>query len=146
MENEKTQKNKNLKENLKKAEVVNKIIENKGNLSKACDQSATSRSTLYKWLEDDNFREQLKIKSEQVIEKSFVDLKMLAEKSLMNYTELLNTTDVKLKRQVSKDIIDWVTKIKNSTSNNSDTDTKKVKEIVIEVNKTTKLPIPIIIK
>lgn len=136
MENKNEQKNtiKNtiLKQNLKQAEVASKIIENKGNLSKACEESDTSRSTLYKWLKDANFRSQLKERSDQVIEHSFVGLKMLAEKSLMNYAELLNSTDVKIKRQVSKDIIDWVTKINNNTSN---TNTKQPKKKVIKIKR-----------
>jgi len=80
-------------------------------LKEGCKKAMISRKTLYEWLKDPVFKEELRAQRDVIIEEAIEDLKGNLTKATETLINLLKDTDSdSLKRYVAKDIIDYVMK------------------------------------
>ena len=80
-------------------------------LKEGCKKAGVSRKTLYEWLKDPVFKEELRAQRDVIIEEAIEDLRGNLTKATETLIDLLKNADSKaLKRYVAKDIIDYVMK------------------------------------
>ncbi len=80
-------------------------------LKDGCKKARISRQTLYTWLQEPVFKEELRKRRDTIIDEALEDLKGNLTEATDTLIDLLQTTDSEpLKRYVAKDIIDYVMK------------------------------------
>jgi phage terminase small subunit len=105
-----TKEDKDLSE--KQIKAVPHLISSK-TLKEGCRKARISRKTLYQWLKDPVFKEELRRQRDVIIEEALENLKGAMTKATETLIDLLDKTDNEhLKRYVAKDIIEYVLKAK----------------------------------
>ncbi len=78
----------------------------------ACKAANISKQTYYSWLKEENFREELKKRRKETTEEGIEQLKASFNKAVSSLTNLLETENVLLRRNVANDIIQYFLKNK----------------------------------
>jgi len=74
--------------------------------TEGCEKAKISKTTLYKWLKEPEFKAQLDRQRDEAAAEAFGILSQGLTKAVEALTGLLSTQDERLKRLVCKDIID----------------------------------------
>lgn len=90
--------------NPKQYKAVSYILES-NSIEKAAKKAGVSRSTIYNWMRDPGFKEQLERERRAVFEGGLNALKMATAKAARTLIELLECSDLTTKRLAAKEII-----------------------------------------
>ena len=73
--------------------------------AEGCKKAKINKTTLYKWLKDDAFRDELDRQRDEVAAEAFGQLSQSLTKAVESLVALLDNGDDRLKRLAAKDII-----------------------------------------
>jgi transposase len=90
--------------NPKQYKALSYILES-NSVEKAAQKAGVSRSTIYNWMRDPRFKEQLEREKRAVFEEGLNALKMATAKAARTLIELLECRDLTTKRLAAKEII-----------------------------------------
>lgn len=79
-------------------------------VEEACRKSGVSKSTVYAWLKDTNFKEELERQRDVLVKSAFNRLKGSVTKAVDELIKLLNSPRPDIRRLASKDVIDYTLK------------------------------------
>ncbi len=80
--------------------------------AQACRKGKISRDTLYEWLRQPEFRDELKKRRDELVKQSFALLSQSVGKAVETLVGLLDEPDGRLKRLAANDILDQHLKFK----------------------------------
>jgi len=82
--------------------------------SKGIKKAGISRKTFYEWMKDPVFERELIEQRKRITDEAFSVLEQSLTRAVETLTELLDTEDERLRRLVSKDIIEHILKHKEN--------------------------------
>lgn len=86
--------------------LIGHIIASPSN-EEACRRAKVSKGTLYEWLKDEVFRQELKRRRDEIVNLSIDRLKIAMTEAVDGLIDLLKTDRPELKRVVCKDILEF---------------------------------------
>lgn len=78
----------------------------------ATKAAGVSRATAFRWLAQPAFRDELTRRRDEVLSRALADIKAHATRAVEALSQLLNTADDRLRRQVCNDILDRAIKVR----------------------------------
>lgn len=80
---------------------------NSPSIEVASKRAKVSRTTLYNWLKEDNFKAELKRRRDEVVNEALDRLKFALTKAIEELIKLINSPKPELRRLACKDIVDY---------------------------------------
>ena len=84
------------------------------NYEKGCKSARISKTTFYKWMQDEGFAAEFGRQRNKIVEAAFGMIGQNIEKAVSTLVGLLDTGDDRLKRLTAKDIIDFIIRHKEN--------------------------------
>ncbi|MDD3275428.1 MAG: hypothetical protein PHP93_00055 [Kiritimatiellales bacterium] len=82
----------------------------------AAKAAKVSRATIYRWLEDQDFRARLKDRRSAVLESAVESIKTYTSKAVETLADLMDSQDERIRRLASKDMVDYGLRVKEVQS------------------------------
>lgn len=82
----------------------------------AAKAAKVSRATIYRWLEDQDFRARLKERRSAVLESAIESIKACTSKAVETLADLMDSQDERIRRLASKDMVDYGLRVKEVQS------------------------------
>lgn len=106
------------------------LIISNATFTKGAEAAGISRKTLYKWLEQPEFKKELESQRKQLTSEAFGILEWGLTKAVAVLVGLLNSKDDRLKRLAAKDVIDFI--IRHKENEDLDERLKEVEKLLAE--------------
>ena len=100
-----------IKNDTEKREILMDALLQSPNVSKAADKAKVSRATVYRWLADAGFAEELKQKRNAMLDSAIESVKCHSGKAADTLAAMLISKDERLRRMAAKDLLDYSFKI-----------------------------------
>ena len=100
-----------IKNDTEKREILMDALLHSPDVSKAAEKAKVSRATVYRWLADADFAEELKQKRNAMLDSAIEGIKSHSGRAADVLAAMLVSSDERLRRMAAKDLLDYAFKI-----------------------------------